>query len=322
MAVLQIALDVPLPRLFDYSYPDASAAMVGKRVVVPFGRGRKLGVVIAVAATSDVAADKLREAEEVLEDMPALSSEWLALSRFCSDYYQRPLGEVLHAALPPRLRRPLALNVEPQTYAITAMGHAALTSTKLRSPLQRELLRQLAATPLPAAALPATQKRQLLQNGWIEPSSAPLPTIALSTPYCLTPAQQKAVQAIQESLGSFAVQLLLGVTGSGKTEVYLHAIAATLGRRQQVLMLVPEINLTPHLEAQLRTRLPGVRLVTLTSASADKERARGWLAAQSGQADIVLGTRLAVFAPLPDVGLVIVDEEHDSSFKQQEGVRY
>jgi primosomal protein N' (replication factor Y) len=140
--------------------------------------------------------------------------------------------------------------------------------------------------------------------------------------YALTPAQSQAVAAISEVLDGYRPFLLAGVTGSGKTEVYLHCAARALARGRQALMLVPEINLTPQLADALERRLPGARIVTLTSALAANERAERWLAAQAGRADVVLGTRLAVFAPLPSLGLVVVDEEHDASFKQQEGLRY
>jgi primosomal protein N' (replication factor Y) len=140
--------------------------------------------------------------------------------------------------------------------------------------------------------------------------------------FALTPEQEHAVAAVCAALGTYQPFALLGITGSGKTEVYLHAIAAALARGRQALLLVPEINLTPRLAGELAGRFPGARVVTLTSALADTERARAWLAVQRGEADIVLGTRLAVFAPLPAPGIVIVDEEHDASFKQQDGVRY
>lgn len=319
MAVLQVALDLPLPRLFDYSYAETSAMLIGRRVIVPFGRGRKLGIVVGVNAGSEVPQEKLREAEVVLEDMPPLRADWLALAAFCSEYYQKPLGEVIHAALPPRLRRPVALQAPPQAYALSESGRAALQGS-LRSKAQRELLEQLEQGPQALDA--SVARRVLLQKGWIEAAAPPRQPGGLVEAHVLTPQQQAAIATIGAKQGSYAPFLLLGVTGSGKTEIYLHLLAQTLARGQQALVLVPEINLTPQLEAQFRARLPGARLVTLTSALPDKERALHWLQAQAGQADIVLGTRLAVFAPLPDIGLIIVDEEHDPSFKQQEGVRY
>jgi primosomal protein N' (replication factor Y) (superfamily II helicase) len=321
MQVLQVALDVPLPRLFDYAWPDATAALIGCRVRVPFGKTKRIGIVLGVGESA-IAVDKLKSADAVLFDMPPLAEEWLALANFCSEYYQRPLGEVVHGALPPRLKRVVSIERPPEFFRLSAAGAAAL-ETKLRSAAQREMLESLAAGPLPAETLAAgAARRELMKKGWIESCAPERPPLSFHTAVQLNGPQQAACGAVSAKLGEYAPFLLLGVTGSGKTEVYLHLIAATLRRGRQALILVPEINLTPQLEAQFRERLPGARLLTLTSALPDNERAQRWLAAQAGEADIVLGTRLAVFAPLPDIGLIIVDEEHDASFKQQEGVRY
>src|SRR5690606_8696699 len=166
-------------------------------------------------------------------------------------------------------------------------------------------------------------RRELLRKTWIRPSDGPPPgELNIVRAHELSPAQAAARQSVVDALGRFQPFLLLGVTGSGKTEVYLHLVAETVRRGLQALVLVPEINLTPQLEQQFRERLRGAAMVTLTSALAENERAANWLAAQTGRAQVVLGTRLAVFAPLPRLGLIVVDEEHDASFKQQDGVRY
>jgi primosomal protein N' (replication factor Y) len=323
MKILRVALDVPLPQLFDYACDDATERDVGRRVVVPFGSRSLAGVIVELAAATAVPSEKLRAAGPILGDMPALPRDWLALARFAAAYYQRPLGEVIHAALPPRLRRPAPLRLPPAAYAITGAGRAALAALPARSRAKRALLEQLADGPLPAAALPTgAPLRQAIQEAWVVAVPAPRGTSRFVAEHELTAAQTTAVAAITADLGRYRPFLLAGVTGSGKTEVYLHCVAAALERGRQALMLVPEINLTPQLAAALERRLPGARVVTLTSALAANERAERWLAAQSGQADVVLGTRLAVFAPLPALGVVVVDEEHDTSFKQQEGVRY
>jgi primosomal protein N' (replication factor Y) len=267
MGILRVALDVPLPKLFDYACASATAADVGRRVLVPFGPRRVVGIVVDVCSETSITPEKLRPAGPLLDDMAPLTAAWLALARFAAEYYQRPLGEVIHAALPPRLRQ--------------------------------------------ARPLTRTPRR-------IEPS-APAEIVA---DYALTPPQAKAVAAVSSALDRYAPFLLCGVTGSGKTEVYLHCASRALTRGRQALVLVPEINLTPQLATDFSRRFAGARVVTLTSALAANERAHAWLAAQSGAADIVLGTRLAVFAPLPRLGLVVVDEEQDASFKQQDGVRY
>ena len=264
MTVIRVALDLPLPRLFDYLAADAIAGDVGRRVVVPFGRGEKIGLVIAVVKTSDQPPEKLKPATAILRDMPPLPADWIALCEFCARYYQHPLGEALTLALPPMLRK-----------------------GKLPKPVKEK----------PARAHEEVAKPDLL------------------------PEQRAAVDAILAAAG-FEPFLLHGVTGSGKTEVYLRAIEAVLAQGRQAMMLVPEIALTPQLESRVAARFPGARIVSAHSGIGDATRARSFLDALEGRADIVLGTRLSVFTPLPRLGLIVVDEEHDLSFKQQEGLRY
>ena len=266
MNIVRVALDVPLPRLFDYLAPDSNESDIGLRVTVPFGTASRTGVIVAVAAMSEQPEAKLKEVSAVLRDMPPLPAEWLALCEFCARYYQAPLGEVTSFALPPMLRR---------------------------GKLPRR--RKRVAGPAPVAPAPA------------------LPNLMAT--------QQAAVDAVFATPG-FHAMLLHGVTGSGKTEVYLRAIDAVLAVGGQALMLVPEIALTPQLEARVAARFPGAHVVCANSGMADAARARGFLDALEGHADIVLGTRLAVFIPLPRLRLIVVDEEHDASFKQQEGLRY
>src|SRR5262245_26145786 len=323
MNIVRVALDVPLPKLFDYACQDASERDVGRRVVVPFGNRSLAGVIVAVSAQTDVPAERLRAAGEILDDMPPLSGDWLALARFAAEYYQRPLGEVVHAALPPRLRRPQPLRLPAAAYALTEAGRAALPTLSPRARAQRAVLASLASGPAPAASLSsAAALRTAIRAGWVDAVPAPRAPIGFVAEHALITAQAAAVAAITAAFDRYQAYLLAGVTGSGKTEVYLHCIADALARGRQALLVVPEINLTPHLAETLARRFPGACIVTLTSALAANERAEAWLAAHTGGADVVLGTRLAVFAPLPRLGLVVVDEEHDASFKQQEGVRY
>ena len=269
MSILRVAIDIPLPRLFDYLSDDALPEDVGRCVRVPFGSGEKIGVITALAQISDQAADKLKPAREILRSLPTLPADWLELTKFCSHYYQYPLGSVMAMALPPHLRR-------GKTPRRKAASSAAIT------PVQGQ-----------------TQ-----------------------TPPDLLPEQAGAVDAVAAKFGHYAAFLLHGITGSGKTEVYLRLIEKMLAQGKQALMLVPEIALTPQLEARVARRFPGARVVSAHSGIADAVRARGFLDALEGQADILLGTRLAVFTPLPRLGLIVVDEEHDASFKQQEGLRY
>ncbi len=323
MKILRVALDVPLPKLFDYAAAAASERDVGRRVVVPFGNRSLAGVIVELADASEVPADKLRPAGPLLDDLPPLAREWLALARFAAEYYQRPLGEVIHAALPPRLRSPRPLRLPPAAYAITEAGRVALGALPQRARSRRAILARVAEGPAVAASLPAGPAlRALVRDRLVTPVAPPRAAVTFLEEYALTPEQAWAVAAISRALDRYTPYLLAGVTGSGKTEVYLYCVAQALARGRQALMLVPEINLTPQLAEALARRFPGARVVTLTSALAANVRAERWLAAQAGEADVVLGTRLAVFAPLPSLGLVIVDEEHDPSFKQQEGLRY
>ncbi|MDK9703423.1 MAG: primosomal protein N' [Sulfuritalea sp.] len=273
MNIVRVALDLPLPRLFDYLAPDSDESDIGRRVTVPFGTASRTGVIIELVTASEHPDDKLKAVTAILRDMPALPAEWLALCEFCARYYQAPLGEVTSFALPPMLRR------------------GKLPRVKKVAP----------AVAVPPASTPAA----------VHPPALPQ----------LMPAQQAAVAAILDASG-FHAMLLHGVTGSGKTEVYLRAIDAVLAKGGQALMLVPEIALTPQLEGRVAARFPGAHIVCANSGMADAARARGFIEALMGRARIVLGTRLAVFMPMPRLQLIIVDEEHDASFKQQDGLRY
>jgi primosomal protein N' (replication factor Y) len=262
---IRVALDVPLAKLFEYSLPKEIDARVGDRVAVRFGAQQKIGIVIESRVAAELAAERIKPISALRDDAPRLPEDWIALMRFLSGYYQRPLGETVIGALPPRLR-----------------------STK---PLPRKVRQHEPATP-GARFVP---------------------------PHPLTATQASVVERVSAGFNAY---LLHGVTGSGKTEVYLHLAAKALERGAQALVLVPEISLTPQLEARFREAFPEARLVVMHSGLKDIERTSAWLAAARGEAGIVLGTRLAVLAPMPKLALVVVDEEHDISFKQQEGLRY
>jgi len=334
-ALIRVALDVPLPQLFDYRCSDA-AAVVGARVVVPFGSRRLVGLIVERPQHSDVADARLKAAQRVLDPEPLLDHDILRLLHFAAGYYVHPLGAVVMTALPVALRRVTGRDTRPRGWMLSTEGQG-VTAGQLppRARTQRRLLELLqTASPLAhaeAAASPALRSalRAFREAGWVlECAVAHAPglppaggTVAVAGP-ALTAEQCAAVEATIASFGRFQPLLLRGLTGSGKTEVYLHAAAAALEQGLQVLLLVPEIALTPQLEALVRARFPGVELVTLHSNLAEGERAQRWQAARSGRARIVLGTRLSVFVPLPQLGLIVVDEEHDSSFKQAEGFRY
>ena len=301
---------------------------------MPFGKKISVGVIVEVPDATSIAPQRLKHALRVLRDAPGLEAPELQLTRFASDYYHHPLGAVVMGTLPGRLRRPGAPSGDKLRgrFVLSEAG-AALdpAAVPARARARRRLLERLRAGPLDLAAAKAVSQRaprllrQLMEIGWVslEPSPAPATASSESIPAPpLTGEQEQALAAVLGSLGQFQAHLLLGVTGSGKTEVYLHATAAVLAAGRQALLLVPEIALTPQLEATVRGRFPDVPVVSLHSGLNESERLAHWLAAQSGCARIVLGTRLAVFAPMPELGIIVVDEEHDSSFKQAEGFRY
>lgn len=341
MNYLRVALDVPLDRVFDYRCDDARPDDVGRLVVVPFGRTRKVGVVLALTDDPDVPDQKIRPVDRVVRHLPALPGPTLDLLRFCHRYYHHPIGATVANALPTALRRPdgaalgprLAYRLSP---AAQQPGRTALSSRAFAQLALLERLREqstILAADLAAIGPSAMRAaRVLLKSGWIEqvsvmedeaqPAAADAPLAPEVSAIVVTPSQQLVIDAVQATFGTYRCHLLHGVTGSGKTEVYLRLIEAAMARGDQALLLVPEINLTPQLEAALEQRFGRAALVTLHSGVAEGERLQRWLRAVRGQASIVAGTRLAVFTPLPRLGLVIVDEEHDGSYKQQEGLRY
>ena len=336
MTFIRVALDVPIDTLFDYRADRIGAIGTGGVVLVPFGKKIVVGVVLEVTETSRLASSRLRQAIAILDEIPPLPCDVLAVLKFASAYYHHPIGAVVMNALPTRLRRRNAVKIEKNIYRLTTLGSTIRPEDlPARSAARRAILTNLASNPegLAASQFGGTATtitaalRQLIKAGWVETFIAPAMFRTPSTPRVLpgpilTGAQQTAVDEIRKAFDRFAPWLLHGVTGSGKTEVYLELIAAALAQQKQTLFLVPEINLTPQLESRIHARFPDTPVVRLNSGLNEGERLHGWLAAQAGHAGIVLGTRLAVFAPLPQLGLIIVDEEHDSSFKQADGLRY
>ena len=331
MKIVRVALDVPLSKLFDYSLGNDISISPGQRVLVSFGRKEMVGVAIECVASSALLAERIKPVLRVLDDTPAMPDELLGLLHFCSDYYHYPLGATVLAALPSRLRIKRAIAIQEEMQYVLSSSGCALDLILLP---KRKVVQHRILAALRLGALSITQVRALsssgvsalkglLDAGWVETRAVASihDTSTFSDTHTLTLEQQQAVDLIATTI-CFNCILLHGITGSGKTEVYVHAMNRILQQGGQVLLLVPEINLTPQLENYFRGRLPDVELVSLHSGLSDDERMRNWLHAQSGRARIVLGTRLAVFAPLPRLALVIVDEEHDASFKQQDGLRY
>lgn len=275
--IVKVALDTPLLQLFDYFAP--ANISIGTLVSVPFGRQLLTGIVVEINASSIQPIDKIRPVEAICQAIPCLSRSWLELCRFASQYYLRPVGEVMLPAIPNHLRN-------------------SKRWTKLEQQAAKEWpqLQTLAPSATPSFTQPV-----------------------------LSNAQQKILETLDHpSHVKYAPFLLHGVTGSGKTEIYLRFIAQRLAQdtNSQILLLVPEINLTPQLETELKQRFPTQNLAVLHSGLAEGQRAKYWLAAHLGKARIVLGTRLAVLASLPHLAAIVIDEEHDPSYKQQEGLRY
>jgi primosomal protein N' (replication factor Y) len=332
MPIVRVALDVPLSTLFDYLVEADARVEIGQRVLVPFGRKQLIGIVMELVESSALASERIKPVSQVLEDVPPLPAELLTLLRFSSDYYQHPLGMTVMAALPVRLRAPDGMAIISESgYALTEQGRALdLEQFPKRRIVQLRILQALQSGTLSASQMrtlspSVTANLKALQDaGWVESCAMPVAAPAahaFEAAHTLTAAQQQAVDAVMQTSG-YACFLLHGITGSGKTEVYVHLMHQVLQRGAQVLLLVPEINLTPQLENYFRSRFPDTELASLHSGLNDSERTRKWLRAQSGAAGIVLGTRLSVFTPLPKLGLILVDEEHDASFKQQDGLRY
>jgi len=333
-AILRVALPGPLRTLFDYLPPDHHPEPLypGVRLRVPFGNRSRCGVLLEILSESELPRERLKPTEAVLDKTPLLGPGDLAFLRWAAEYYQHPLGDVIFHALPVRLRKGLSPTPDaPPAWRLTALGRGIDPADLSRARRQAAVLRSLREHPegLEQATLKArcatdsAVLRSLLQKQWIEPCELPpqAPAARAQSPPPLSEAQQLALTQVREALGEFRAFLLDGVTGSGKTEVYLHLMARVIRQQRQVLVLVPEIGLTPQLVRRFEQRL-GMAVTLLHSNLAEGAREQAWQSCRSGRTRVLVGTRSAVFAPLPRLGLVIVDEEHDLSLKQQDGFRY
>ncbi|MEQ9462174.1 MAG: primosomal protein N' [Haliea sp.] len=336
MPILRLAIPTPLRSLFDYLPPaqlsaaEIEALQPGCRLRVNFGRRQLQGYLVEVAADSEVPGSALKEARELLDTEALPAPTVLQLCLWAADYYQHPPGEVLELAFPPGLRggkphQPPGASA----WTLSQRGRGLPDGALGRSPRQAEALQLLqqggavAGTVFREMGISTAILRQLEQKGLAERCTLPPPAVtAQAGPgLALNPDQAAAVAGILAGYGSFASHLLEGVTGSGKTEVYLQLIAHCLQQGDQALVLIPEIGLTPQTLERFRTRF-GQGIAVLHSGLNATERYAAWEAARTGAAGIVIGTRSAIFTSLQRPGLIIVDEEHDSSFKQQDGFRY
>jgi primosomal protein N' (replication factor Y) len=344
--IFRVAIALPVYRLFDYLAPEQLALphiKPGIRLEVPFGKTKKIAYLVECVLHSDIDIGKLKYVERILDETPLLSTKDLALLHWASGYYHHPLGEVFSAAFPVALRQGKSSVIQTEKrYSLTESGKAIDSELLKRTPKQKSVLEKFQAhrSSLSEAELSAWNgswrasvkqllDRQLLQLGTPEfgadsklsASKKCSSSIIRSNALQCNPQQQAAIDAVCAGLGQFGVFLLEGVTGSGKTEVYMQIIRSVLEQGQQVLVLLPEITLTPQLEERFRQRFT-VSIAISHSKLTDRQRACSWLTMQRGECAILLGTRSALFTPLKNPGLIILDEEHDASFKQQEGFRF
>ncbi len=332
-AILRVAVPVPLRRLFDYLPPEGLTCddcRPGQRFWVPFGKRSLVAVLVDVV--DDSPFDELKPALERIDSHPVFDQRSRQFLQWAADYYQAPAGELYAAALPVALRKGKpADHWAEQWLELTTEGKGLPETALARAKKQQALLQLLLSfgrqsrTALNARGLNSTVCKALIERGlarWVSGPTAPPPledTEPKPAPD-LNEEQQLAIDAV--AFDSFSASLLEGTTGSGKTEVYLRLMERALREGKQALLLVPEIGLTPQTLRRIAARFPDFGIAALHSGLADGERARAWLSAASGVADIVIGTRSAIFTPLPRLGVILVDEEHDGSFKQQDGVRY
>ena len=323
----RIAVNVPLSDgLLTYSHSEPLPQ--GTRVLVPFRNKTVVGIVWETDIAPDMDAARILGVQTTFSDEPPLPKSWRDLLSFTSRYYHYPTGQAVFAALPQGLKETRAVEMPqpPLFYALNEAGRAQ-TPPPARFNKKAALWDALLSGGMTMAALKQVnaQAAKLIEDwagqGWIETTEAAMPVLR-SSEFQLNADQQKASDEIQTAFGSFQPFLLYGITGSGKTEVYFDAMAKVLAQGRQVLFLLPEINLTPQLLKRVENRFVDVPTAVLHSQMAAGRRTQDYLRAMLGQVKLVIGTRLAVFTPLPDVGLIVVDEEHDGSFKQDNELRY
>lgn len=334
MPIAQVALALPLNRTFEYLIPEGMAVTIGCRVRVPFGTQQRTGLLVDVTGHGSLPISELKSLLNVLDDQPLFPCPLWQMLLWAADYYHHPLGEVLFHALPELLRQGKPAATTPLTYWCASEQGKTLDLQVLKNARKQQktlvLLRQrpiwrheLAALDVNIIQLQALCAKGLCQTFSATPPCLPWQdTFSVNEPsLTLNHEQASAINAIHARLDQFAAWLLAGVTGSGKTEVYLRVLETVLAKGRQALVLVPEIGLTPQTIARFRQRF-NAPVVVVHSALNDNERLATWLKAKNSGAAIVIGTRSALFTPFHNLGVIIIDEEHDNSYKQQDGWRY
>jgi primosomal protein N' (replication factor Y) len=332
MAIISVALPIPKRQLFDYLY-EGTALPLGVRVRVSFGPRKLIGVVWGISEKSDWDISKLKSIETVIDDTPIFNPTLIRLCNWLAQYYKHPIGDVVQTAIPVALRKGESSLAKPIQYlTLSDAGQSADINSLSRAPKQRSLVESLrnqdiikskAKADFGAAAIKSLVEKDLIIP--IEKASSTASTwqqdLIIQDKPMANVEQAIAISCIESKLDQYGCFLLDGITGSGKTEVYLQAIEQVLKRGKQVLILVPEIGLTPQTVHRFKYRF-GIDVGILHSGLNNSERLQVWQQSANAQLGIIIGTRSAIFTPMLKPGLLIVDEEHDSSYKQQDGLRY
>ncbi|MBQ9725803.1 MAG: primosomal protein N' [Neisseriaceae bacterium] len=319
-----IAVNRPLEQLFTYAHD--TPLPIGRRVVVPFNNTTQVGIVWQSNVTPEIEVDKILPIQTVFDDEPPLPQQWLDLIEFSARYYHYPLGAAAFVALPTAMRQPEKLSL-PKTEEYWTLSDLGRQTMPPRYPKQLVLWNALFSGCLnrQMAKQIHTNANKYLQQwqelGYLKIADKPQPVV-LEQKIKLNTEQEMAVQTVLQKQDTFAPFLLWGITGSGKTEVYFEMMAEVIKNGGQALFLVPEINLTAQLLDRLRRRFPAVETAVLHSGSAKTARSLDYLRAMNGTAKIIVGTRLSIFTPIPNLSLIVVDEEHDNSYKQDNDLRY
>lgn len=327
MLIAHVALPVPLYQLYDYCL--TSPAQVGMRVKVPFGKRFAIGIIVKIDQQTDIEIEHLKSIVSIIDEQPLFTNSIWKLLNWAANYYHYPIGEVLFHAMPILLRQGRkACQDEIKQWQLTQLGQHIDLNTLSRAPKQKLLLslfrnNQLHDSDLSLTVYHQLQKKQLITQISQQPNNIPWQS-SFSTnrnTIVLNNEQIQAINTINQQNDHFSIFLLEGITGSGKTEVYLNVLTGILAKGKQALVLVPEISLTPQTIRRFEQRF-NAPIDILHSGLTDKQRLNVWLRSKNGENAIVVGTRSSVFTPFKDLGIMIIDEEHDSSYKQQEGWRY
>lgn len=326
---IEVAIPCPLLNTFDYIITEMQALEPGTRVRVPFGRREVTGVVLQQKEQSSFDENKLKPLKNILDHKNLFTPQLFKLLLWAADYYHHPIGEVFASALPTLLRQGKPAEASSSYYyQLTEEGKKIDPAHITRAPNQVKLLQLLQAQKSKEQLIDlgynAAALKTMISKGWVvelKTMLLPKENLQPQAALTLTTAQQEIVDTIHHNGHQFKPYLLYGITGSGKTEVYFQAMQHSLALGKQVLVLIPEISLTPQTINRFKQRFKEP-IVALHSGLNDKERLNAWMLAKLNKAKIIIGTRSAIFTPCPNLGMIVIDEEHDSSFKQQEGFRY